>query len=954
MPETRNQEFVRAFLPWAVAGIFLLLYLVTLNGWVTTASLPIVAKITGVDWRHDYVAPLQYVLLWPFRLLPARIQPIALNLFSAVVGALTMALLARSVRLLPHDRTPDQRKRNQRKRDPDASGLLSIRHAWLPPLVAVMLCGLQLTFWESATAISGEMIDLLIFAYAIRCLLEYRVSKNEKWLSKLALAYGLGVTSNWALIAYFPLFLTALIWIKGLGFFNLRFLGRMLGLGLAGLLLYLLLPAVDALSKHPTGSFWEVLKIDWDFQKSMTWQSPFYRSPVLRLDLLRLGLTSLLPVLLISIRWPSPRDDLSSAGGVLTTYLLRFFHLVFLVFTIWLFLDPPFSGRKLGRGQLSFLSFYYLAALSVGYLSGYVLLVFGHQPEHGRRPSSNYFALVGRALAGFMWIAAAAIPVVLVWKNWAQIRVTNGPEMRRFARLMAQALPDKGAVIFADDSSRLLLLKAFYQQAGKGSGNLFIESGALPNPNYHRELLAAHPGFSQELRVLHPLPKQITPFLVMDLIGRLNRQYRLFYLHPSFGYYFEYFYHRPHGLIWELKPFQPEEVLPPPLTADEIAVNQKFWSETGSVLLRAIPPFRKKNREMAWLGMNYSKVLNSWGVDVQRARRWDEARDHFANALALNPENVAAFVNQRLNAELREGVPTNRTEVIEEIEKKLAQNPSWEFALAQHGPFDGMQACYRIGHRLLAGGNLRQALYLFLRALEIAPNHTAARLAVISIYVESRLPDLALAQVQILRGQGGQLPPEVEWPLLELEARSYAAKNDLATAEKRLLALREQGAMAGRADRLLLEFYMQSNRLEDALRVSETLLETDPKDTTALLNRSVVLVRMKRFAEAVTLLDELLKIDPGLPEALVNRGWANLSREKYVEARQDYESLERLQSSMVFVAYRGLGEIAEKTGQKEEAIRQYQRYLKAAPANTEEYRQLTERVNKLLGKAAPK
>jgi hypothetical protein len=75
---------------------------------------------------------------------------------------LTLAILARSVRLFSHDRTKEQRLREGGK-----FALLSVRAAFLPALFAVLLLGSQLTFWENAIAGTGEMIDLLVFAFLI-------------------------------------------------------------------------------------------------------------------------------------------------------------------------------------------------------------------------------------------------------------------------------------------------------------------------------------------------------------------------------------------------------------------------------------------------------------------------------------------------------------------------------------------------------------------------------------------------------------------------------------------------------------------------------------------------------------------------------------------------------------------------------------------------------------------
>src|SRR2546426_2210375 len=243
-----NQErsvFVQSRLPWLIAAGALLVYLLTLNHWVSLSSLRVVASLSAKDWLPPINRPLHFLLTLPFRWLPPVSRAIGLNAFSAVCGALSLALLARSVALLPHDRT-----REQRMRERSEQSLLSIPAAWLPPLVAALMCGLQLSFWEHATAATGEMLDLLLFAYVVRCLLEYRLSEEEKWLSRLAVVYGVAVTNNFAMIGFFPAFLGALIWIMGKGFFEFRFLARMVGLGAAGLTLYLLLPLVNALSAN--------------------------------------------------------------------------------------------------------------------------------------------------------------------------------------------------------------------------------------------------------------------------------------------------------------------------------------------------------------------------------------------------------------------------------------------------------------------------------------------------------------------------------------------------------------------------------------------------------------------------------------------------------------------------------------------------------------------------------
>src|ERR1041385_317436 len=251
----RRRQFVAVVLPWLLAVLALSAYLLTLNRWVSLDSMWEVAKLSGWTWQPQLTEPLYWLLTYPFHWLAPRSIPLALNFFSAICAALTLALLVRSVALLPHDRTDAQRQREN-----GAFALLSIPSAWLPALLAVIVCGFQLTFWEHATAASSEILNLLVFAYCIRCLLEFRIDNRESWLTRSALVYGLGIANNWAMIGFFPLYLATMVWIRGLAFFNVRFLTRMFLCGVLGLSLYLLLPLVQSNSDIVPVSFWQALK----------------------------------------------------------------------------------------------------------------------------------------------------------------------------------------------------------------------------------------------------------------------------------------------------------------------------------------------------------------------------------------------------------------------------------------------------------------------------------------------------------------------------------------------------------------------------------------------------------------------------------------------------------------------------------------------------------------------
>lgn len=368
-----RKNFVPRLLPWLLAAAALGVFLWTLNHWVSLLNLGTVAILSGWAWQPEVYNPVFAAATAAIHLLPAAKIPLALNLFSALCGALTIGLLARSVAILPHDRTDAQRER-----EPGGFSFLTMGSAWLPPLLAATICGLQMTFWEYATNGSSEMFDLLLFAIVVWSLLEYRLDERRERLYLAALVYGAGMAENWAMIGFLPIFVGSLIWIRGLQFFRLRFLKGMMVGGLIGMLFYFLLPLVAVISHKTSLTFWQALKANlaaqWDVIKM------FFIASEIRRNVLLLSLGSLVPVLLIGFRWRSGFGDSSKLGLALTSFMFHVIHAIMLFLCVWVAFDSPFSPRHLGFG-LPFLTFYYLGALAAGYYSGYFLLVFGKEPS---------------------------------------------------------------------------------------------------------------------------------------------------------------------------------------------------------------------------------------------------------------------------------------------------------------------------------------------------------------------------------------------------------------------------------------------------------------------------------------------------------------------------------------------------------------------------------------------
>jgi tetratricopeptide (TPR) repeat protein len=951
-------------LPWIIAVGGLVVYLATLSHWVTPNSLPHVAKVSGWTWQPELYGPLYFLLTLPFRWLPGTAIPLALNVFAAVCAALTLALLARSVALLPHDRTHEQRVR-----ETSDNSLLTTPMRWLPPVLAVIVCGLQLSFWENATAASNEILDLLLFAYVIRNLLEYRRDQNESWLLRAALVYGLAIPNNWAMLGFFPVFFVALIWIKRLGFFDLRFLGLMAVCGLVGLTVYLLLPLTEMRGKFVQVPFWDALRANIRWQKAA--MSMLLNNDVIfhgDHPLWVLSLFALVPLLLIAIRWPSYFGDTSRVGVGIATSILNVLYGVFLLVCIWVAFDPRTSPRNYRVGLPALLTFYYLGGLCVGYFTGYFLLVFGTLPARTRRVSSLVRA-INRAVVGIIWILFFFTPAVLLYRNVEQIRFTNGGVFQRFAAAMRESLPSTGAVVLSDDPRRTMSLKAALIGNPEAAKYLVIETSSLKWPQYHKFLKSRY-GSAWPSDPPKSSRKLFTENEQLDLLAQLATTNSVFYLHPSFGYYFEWFYLQPHRLAYQLLSYPTNTLLLPTVSKEVTEENETFWTRSKNEDLKAVRKILHSgdsqsgpigylmmrahldpivNREATMLGGLYSRSLDYWGVEMQKQNRFTEAANHFETALDLNADNVVAQVNLEYNKNLQAGRRSPAT-IHKSIEDQFGKYRNWDEVMSENGPFDEPNFCFEEG-RLHARFKLyRQAAAQFERAMELAPDHLSARLWMTQMYLLANRPDDAIALINEihLHPQSFTIHKTNRTEVLFAETSAYLVKNDVEAARKAVESALEKYPDDDELLGTATHVYMNYGQFSNALAIIERQLKLTPQDPSLFVNRGYAFIQLKAFDEAIASLSKGLTLQPSNSSALLNRAIAYLRAGKYAEAKSDYEALQKLFPT-AFQIYYGLGEIAYNNKDTNAAIRNYQLYLKNGPPDGEETKFVSSRLQELKG-----
>jgi tetratricopeptide (TPR) repeat protein len=766
-------RFAAVVLPWLLALVTFAVYLLTLNPWVAPQSLELVANVSGLNPRVELFGPVTCLVTWPFRWLPPAWIPPALNLLSAACAALSLAWLARSVALLPHDRTEDQRLRLE-----EGTPWLALRSAWLPPTLAVLVCGLQLTFWEHAVAATGEMFNLLLFACLVRGLLELRADGNNTRLPRLALVYGLAVANNWAMAAFAPLFFLAAVWAARANPFRLPLLERALerfndpklslfarfrqalrpfhpglwagslGCFVAGLCLLMLLPLLASSADNAQMDFWTALRSILRSYKRFLLAVP--TSTVL---LLCLG--SVLPALFMTLRWGS-RAGGAMAGDKLVAGMFHGLHAFFLIVCLWAALDLPLSPRRLGVG-FPCLPLYYLGALSAGYFSGYFLLVFGTPPREPREPWRQTRLPtrgVNVALTAAVSVALAGVLGLMLHQSLPYILWSRTGALGSLATQLEQCLPPPGAVILSEGSFGLLCLETTLIRRSQQTAYLPMDVSVLDqDPGYFDILRQRHPEFNLVPPLLH-LPSDLTnPPVRTAWFEGLVAAREVYSLRPLSGSMGESFSFQPRGLFYQLKPRAANVLDQGPLPPEVLAENRSFWqafiAQPLPELVRHIPSPEQlaQSRSWQWLhqeadrgperdpwaavvGAFYSRALDIWGVELQKAGSLREAGDCFAAALQLSPHNAAAQINRDFNQDLQARKPA-AIQSARQIEAQLGKRRSWNQVLALDGSVDEPNACCKMG-TMFAEANLpRQAAQQFARAQTLAPGQpdVALRLA---------------------------------------------------------------------------------------------------------------------------------------------------------------------------------------------------------------------------------
>jgi tetratricopeptide (TPR) repeat protein len=465
-------------------------------------------------------------------------------------------------------------------------------------------------------------------------------------------------------------------------------------------------------------------------------------------------------------------------------------------------------------------------------------------------------------------------------------------------------------------------------------------------------------------------PSQLS---LVQFLAELGRTHELVYLQPSFGYYFETFYPEPSGLVYLLKTYAPNMTDPPVPSAAQITQQTAYWQTLASGPLQELKTDlarlpadsrRKQDSDPSFIGTYYSRALNHWGFELQRAGRFEEAAPIFEQAIALNPDNASALINREMNASWRK----DRTRIVKlskEAEEKLGTyRAGLAYLLGTCGPIDEPSFAFEVAS-VFANGNLfRQAGQMIRRSLYYAPNEIYYHAALANLEILARQPDRALTLVSVIRtGMPLQTnAPSVQVEVSRVESVAHFVKNEFNEAERISKDSVQKFPEVDAAHYNLWRLYVsQADRVRstnspaaamlmtNALHVVDDQLRLRPQNASAWFNHGNLCIYVNDYEGAIQSFTTVLQLQKDHSGALLNRAIVNLRSGKLDAAKKDYLAMLKLTTTSYQVYY-GLGEIAYQQKNWREAQGRYEQYLRyastATPGERESVRKRVEELKK--------
>ncbi len=948
-------------IPLCAALAALIVYVATSSWGGSFTSIGELSQLLGLTGEPPANKPLVWFTIITSRLLGPRFAPAGMSLASAICASLVVGLLARSVQLLVN-------ASNSKREESSWRNLL-------PIVLACVGCGLQFTFWNNATSVATEMLEILPMAAMLCCLLEFRAEKNTQWLGSAAFFWGVSTAETPMMALAVPLILISLLMTLKFSILNVPLWKRILVFAAGGLALGLIPPMINGLTPLAPWGFGDAWKMWFVASKSDvgTCYHLWGGSRALALALLSFYLLPTLPCLIFQ-----RAEDAKRRGNrkPLEYNVKIIAHGLLFVGCLWLALEPNIGPGKLLAKQFglpeTLLSFSYLDALGLGCLSGNLLAFF--RASTTRQTTRNLTQTEGLIRNQWTLVVMTLVMVffgtILLFKNAPDVWTNNRHKLKEFGQTALACLPPEGGIVLSDDLQKLAAFQSASFEKSGGQTRLAVWTKLLPMPDYRAFLERKKALGWVDSNSRHPLE----PIETVGLLDRIIRANRIFYLNPSFGLLFENYYLEPVGAVYELK--KREQILhaESEISADTLSKNQYLWDAISRDKLA--PLIRNNTRNSAslfqvfeklfqslkvshhepWQGELlaewYSVALNHWGVVLQRQQKLEPASRSFEEALRLKTNNVSARLNLETGSNLISGKTTSFDGMNKALSTFTSNTRLLDLILDHGGPLDHPILSCLIGEQFRKAGLPIQAVREFERVRTLVPSSPAPYCDLAALYSGLNLPDKVLEAVARARALDNNLQKNtnLDLNLTLLEARAWAAKSNTVRATAVCNSAITRYANDPRTRLLVTLALINMGNLSEAQSLVEKRLESNPEDTSAKLLQANIFLASHQPTNAIRVADTILATT-NMPEAILTRAMAYQAITNLSAAEADYLLLEK-HKFIAWWMHCGLAQIALQRHDTNLAIRHLETSLTNTPAQSLQWLQSRAQLDALKPQVA--
>jgi tetratricopeptide (TPR) repeat protein len=286
----------------------------------------------------------------------------------------------------------------------------------------------------------------------------------------------------------------------------------------------------------------------------------------------------------------------------------------------------------------------------------------------------------------------------------------------------------------------------------------------------------------------------------------------------------------------------------------------------------------------------YSRALDNWAVELQKANEWEYAVARLELALKLNPENVAAKANLKYNTNFRAGNP-GTLDLSKPIDELFSNYRTWDQAVRDNGPIDDPNIVCGQAYFFLRNRNFRQAAQYFDRLRKLFPTDVLSRLWLANLDLSYKHPDEALEMINEIRTlqNGAAIEVTNAVDLLSIEASAYFEKNETAKAMSVIESQLKRHTNNSQVIVAAVKLYSDNGRLADAYALLDQHIKRSPDDPLLLINKGVLLMGETNYNEAIQLFGQVLSIYTNMPTARLYRAIAYVKTGEIKKAKEDYE-----------------------------------------------------------------